>query len=50
MVFVQFKDHNEFRKFEENLLKKFEKDIHDYSFEIAKAQYKLDWFSEELFT
>lgn len=46
MAFVQFKDHNEFRKFEENLFKNFPKEIYDYSFEIAKAQYKLNWFSK----
>lgn len=48
MAFVQFKDHNEFRKFEESLLKKFSKELFDYSFEIAKAQYKLDWFPKNL--
>jgi len=48
MTFVQFKDNNEFRKFEENLFKNFQKEIFDYSFEIAKAQYKLDWFPKGL--
>ncbi len=48
MAFIQFKDHNEFRKFEENLFKIFPNEIFDYSFEIAKAQYKLDWFPKDL--
>ncbi len=48
MAFVQFKSNNEFRRFEEDLFKYFPDTIFDYAFEIAKAQYKLDWFPENL--
>jgi len=44
MAFLQFKNHNEFRKFEETLIFKFKEDIYDYSFEVARSQHKLDWF------
>lgn len=44
MAFLQFKDNSEFRKFEEDILEKFKGSIQDYSFSVAKSQYKLDWF------
>lgn len=46
MAFLQFKNNAEFRKFEEDLLKKFERFLQDYSFSLAKSQHKLDWFPE----
>lgn len=48
MAFLQFKNNSEFREFEEKFLKRFQDSIQDYSFEIAKAQHKLDWFPEAL--
>lgn len=48
MAFLQFKDNSEFRKFEENLLEKFKGVIQDYSFSVAKSQYKLDWFPKDI--
>ena len=44
MAFIQFRDNNEFRKFEEKVLEKFGNSIQDYYFSVAKSQYKLDWF------
>jgi Lrp/AsnC family leucine-responsive transcriptional regulator len=43
MAFMQFKNHGEFRNFEEDIFKKFPDEIYDYLFEVAKAQYKLEW-------
>ncbi len=48
MAFLHFKDNSEFRKFEEEALAKFQEAIQDYSFSIAKSQYKLDWFPQSL--
>lgn len=47
MAFLFFKDNSEFRSFEENILEKFGGVIQDYSFSIAKSQYKLDWLPAE---
>lgn len=46
MAFVQFKDIAEFRNFEDRLFKEYKDSIQDHCFEIAKAQYKLDWFPD----
>lgn len=48
MAFLQFKDNTEFRKFEEDILKNFGEMIQDYSFSVAKSQYKLDWFPKDI--
>lgn len=44
MAFLQFKNNSEFREFEEKLLEKFRNSIQDYSLNLAKSQYKLEWF------
>ena len=46
MAFLQFKNNSEFREFEEKFLAKFKDILHDYSFNLAKSQHKLDWFPQ----
>lgn len=45
---IHFQNNKEFRIFEKALSDKFKDSIYEYSFEIAKEQYKLNWFSKEL--
>lgn len=47
ICFIHFKSNQEFKQFEERLLNEFSSSIFEYSFELIKSQYKLNWFSEE---
>jgi len=45
LAFIHFKTHREYRELEKKILP-FKEAIFEYSFEMCKEQYKLEWFSE----